>query len=79
MFFKKLRFFFIDVIIVYFFLSIVFFLVQSTSIICFFLVCGYFFLSNLFDPGRGYCYWDSIKPCKSNEFIFVAYGSVTHG
>ena len=38
-----------------------------------------FFLSNLFDPGRSYCYWDSIKPCKSNEFIFMAYGSVTRG
>lgn len=38
-----------------------------------------FFLSNLFDPGRSYCYWDSIKPCKSNEFRFVAYGSVTRG
>ena len=37
------------------------------------------FLSNLFDPGRSYCYWDSIKPCKSNEFRFVAYGSVTRG
>ena len=36
-------------------------------------------LSNLFDPGRSYCYWDSIKPCKSNEFRFVAYGSVTRG
>lgn len=36
-------------------------------------------LSNLFDPGRSYCYWDSIKPCKSNEFIFMAYGSVTRG
>lgn len=40
---------------------------------------AYFFLSNLFDPGRSYCYWDSIKPCKSNEFRFVAYGSVTRG
>ena len=36
-------------------------------------------LSNLFDPGRSYCYWDSIKPCKSNEFRLVAYGSVTRG
>ena len=36
-------------------------------------------LSNLFDPGRCYCYWDSIKPCKSNEFRLVAYGSVTRG
>ena len=35
--------------------------------------------SILFDPGRCYCYWDSIKPCKSNEFRFVAYGSVTRG
>ena len=39
----------------------------------------YEYLSNLFDPGRSYCYWDSIKPCKSNEFIFMAYGSVTRG
>ena len=44
------------------------------------LYCTYFcILSNLFDPGRSYCYWDSIKPCKSNEFRFVAYGSVTRG
>ena len=35
--------------------------------------------SILFDPGRCYCYWDSIKPCKSNEFRLVAYGSVTRG
>jgi hypothetical protein len=34
---------------------------------------------NPFDPGGSYCYWDSIKPCKSNEFIFMAYGSVTRG
>ena len=34
---------------------------------------------NLFDPGRSYCYWDSIKPCKSKEFRFLAYGSVTRG
>lgn len=35
--------------------------------------------SILFDPGRCYCYWDSIKPCKSKEFRFLAYGSVTRG
>lgn len=34
---------------------------------------------NPFDPGGRYCYWDSIKPCKLNEFIFMAYGSVTRG
>lgn len=38
-----------------------------------------FFGLILFDPGRCYCYWDSIKPCKSNEFRLVAYGSVTRG
>lgn len=34
---------------------------------------------NPFDPGGSYCYWDSIKPCELNEFIFMAYGSVTRG
>ena len=28
---------------------------------------------------RCYCYWDSIKPCKSKEFRLLAYGSVTRG
>ena len=37
------------------------------------------FQTNPFDPGGGHCYWVSIKPCKSNEFRLVAYGSVTRG
>ena len=44
-----------------------------SSIILFFMYfCVYVcFLSNLFDPGRSYCYWDSIKPCKLNELFLV--------
>lgn len=87
-------FFFMDVIfLLCIILSIFFLCVLLYSIIvcfcirgnflCFFLY-GFFYgcffcLSNLFDPGRDYCYWGSIKPCKLNEFIFVAYGSVTRG
>ena len=56
-------------ILVYIFLA--YFIINS--LLC--LLCD----SILFDPGRCYCYWDSIKPCKSKEFRLLAYGSVTRG
>ena len=58
------------------------FLFTYTSIetVCFFPLLEFDLLCvNPFDPGGSYCYWDSIKPCKSNEFRFMAYGSVTRG
>lgn len=59
------------------YLLVYIFLAYFINFSFFMIIC--FFHSILFDPGRCYCYWDSIKPCKSNEFRLVAYGSVTRG
>ena len=55
-------------------------LILLLETVCFFSALEFDLLCvNPFDPGGSYCYWDSIKPCKLNEFRFMAYGSVTRG